>query len=80
VSIKLCPICNQFGKMKVIDTRIMCEGAACRRRYSCVCGARFSTAEVICDDIKRGGNRGSHKVLGRIAGERIVKDSYDEIG
>jgi transcriptional regulator NrdR family protein len=83
MSVGRCPSCST-GKLAVIDSRIVLDGDACRRRYRCECGARFTTMEVIvseataAEDVKPGGSRPyskSKEVLGRIAAARIIGGS-----
>lgn len=84
MSLKRCPHCKA-GTPKVIDSRDAGNGEVCRRRYSCSCGARFTTMEVQMGEILRPGDKGklpythSPRLLGDLAAKRIIGDAYEEI-
>ena len=79
-----CPRCGK-EEDKVLDTRLVREGAAIRRRRECLgCGARFTTYEELDRDevlvIKRDGSRQAFdrskvdRAIRRACGKRPVSD------
>lgn len=83
MSLSRCPSCKA-GKVRVIDSRSVSDGRACRRRYACTCGARFTTYEIVLEnaDVGMGGNdqrNGGNVNLGRLAAKRLLGDTFDPI-
>lgn len=81
MAIKRCPVCAT-GKVGVLDSRQLADGAVCRRRYKCACGHRFSTYEIVMTDENdewEGGDHAAGKRLGLIASKRILGDSFEPL-
>jgi transcriptional repressor NrdR len=79
-----CPRCNKDND-KVLDSRVVREGAAIRRRRECIqCGYRFTTYEEIDKDevhvIKKDGRRQTFerskidKAIRQACGKRKISD------
>ncbi len=84
MSIPRCPSCKT-GKLKVIDSRPAAGEQACRRRYTCTCGVRFSSMEIVFgkvvmrDPKKKYEYALSKNALADIAIKRIIGGACEEL-